>query len=70
MEEAREHLKTHKEKYNESIEQQIKEIEENNKRLRKEFNEKWDNDANSLYTHTDASILPIIKIQSEKPFFL
>ena len=42
MEEAREHLKTHKEKYNESIKQQIKEIEENNKRLRREFNEKWD----------------------------
>ena len=37
MEEAREHLKTHREKYNESIKQQIKEIEENNKRLRREF---------------------------------
>ena len=42
MEQARKHLKIHKDRYNESIEQQIKEIEDNNKRLRKEFNEKWD----------------------------
>ena len=40
--EARNHLRLHQEKYNESIEQQIKDIEEENKRLRREFNEKWD----------------------------
>ena len=41
-EEAQKHLKFHKNKYNESIEKQIKEIEKKNKQLRKEFNDKWD----------------------------
>ena len=40
--EARNHLRLHQEKYNESIEQQINEIEEENKRLREEFNKKWE----------------------------
>ena len=42
MEEAREHLKFYKDKYNKSIEKQIQDVENNNKRLRKEFEEKWD----------------------------
>ena len=41
-EEARNHLKFHQKKYDESIKQQVKDIEEENKRLRREFNEKWD----------------------------
>ena len=42
MEVAREHLKFYKDKYNKSIEKQIQDVENNNKRLRKEFEEKWD----------------------------
>ncbi len=48
MEEARNHLKFHKDKYNRSIEKQVQDVENNNKRLRKEFEEKWDKIDNEM----------------------
>lgn len=41
MEEAKIHLDYHRKKYNKKIDKEIIDLENNNKRLRKEFEEKW-----------------------------
>ena len=41
MEEAKNHLNFHKDKYNRSIEKLVQDIKNENERLRKEFEEKW-----------------------------